>query len=204
MGARNSVTSCDLGVFVEQAAESVASDDLDVGVDGVRERPERTGLVQCPMRPVPVEMGLILGQDLAQVRGVDDEHPVEDLAAYAAYPAFHDRVHAGRPGRGEHDPDALGAEHFVEHRRELGVAVTDQEFVATSCRNRFLIRDRGSNFTDAFDAVFQASGTTILRTAVQVPRMNATCERLVGTLRRELLDRMLILGEAQLRCPDRV
>ena len=92
VGARSSVTSCDLGVFVEQAAESVASDDLDVGVDGVRERPERTGLVQCPMRPVPVEMGLILGQDLAEVRGVDDEYPVEDLVAYAAYPAFHDRV----------------------------------------------------------------------------------------------------------------
>jgi transposase InsO family protein len=63
----------------------------------------------------------------------------------------------------------------------------------------FLIRDRGSNFTAAFDAVFQATGATILRTAVQVPRMNATCERLVGRLRRELLDRMLILGEAQLR-----
>jgi len=53
-GCPNSVTSCDLGVFVEQAAEPVASDDLDVGVDGVRERPERTGMVQCPMRPVPV------------------------------------------------------------------------------------------------------------------------------------------------------
>ena len=64
---------------------------------------------------------------------------------------------------------------------------------------RFLIRDRGSNFTASFDDVFQAAGTTILQTAVQVPRMNATCERLVGTLRRELLDRMLILGEAHLR-----
>ena len=64
---------------------------------------------------------------------------------------------------------------------------------------RFLIRDRGSNFTAAFDAVFQATGTTILQTAVQAPRMNAVCERLVGTLRRELLDRMLILGEAHLR-----
>ena len=64
---------------------------------------------------------------------------------------------------------------------------------------RFLIRDRGSNFTAAFDAVFQATGTSILRTAVQAPRMNAICERLVGTLRRELLDRVLILGEAHLR-----
>jgi hypothetical protein len=57
---------------------------------------------------------------------------------------------------------------------------------------KFLIRDRGPNFTASFDAVFQATGTTILRTDVQAPRMNVTCERLVGTLRRELLDRMLI------------
>jgi transposase InsO family protein len=64
---------------------------------------------------------------------------------------------------------------------------------------KFLIRDRGSNFTASFDAVFQAAGTRILRTAVQAPRMNATCERLVGTLRRELLDRVLILGERHLR-----
>jgi putative transposase len=54
---------------------------------------------------------------------------------------------------------------------------------------RFLIPDRGSNFTASFDAVFQTTGTMILRTAVQAPRMNAICERLVGTLRRELFDR---------------
>jgi transposase InsO family protein len=64
---------------------------------------------------------------------------------------------------------------------------------------KFLIRDRGSNFTPSFDAVFQAAGTRIVRTAVQAPRMNAICERLVGTLRRELLDRVLILGESHLR-----
>ncbi len=63
---------------------------------------------------------------------------------------------------------------------------------------KFLIRDGGSNFTASFDAVFQAAGTRILRTAVQAPRMNAICERLVGTLRRELLDRVLILGEQHL------
>jgi hypothetical protein len=64
---------------------------------------------------------------------------------------------------------------------------------------RFLIRDRGSSFTSSFDAVFQAADASVLRTAVQAPRMNAICERLVGTLRRELLDHSLILGEAHLR-----
>ena len=64
---------------------------------------------------------------------------------------------------------------------------------------KFLIRDHGSNFTASFNAVFQAAGTRILRTAVQAPRMNAICERLVGTLRRELLDRVLVLGKAHLR-----
>jgi transposase InsO family protein len=64
---------------------------------------------------------------------------------------------------------------------------------------KFLLRDRGSNFTASFDAVFQAAGARVVRTAVQAPRMNAICERLVGTLRRELLDRVLILGEGHLR-----
>jgi putative transposase len=65
--------------------------------------------------------------------------------------------------------------------------------------NKFLIRDRGSNFTASFDAVFQATGARILVSAARAPRMNAICERLVGTLRREVLDRTLILGEAHLR-----
>jgi transposase InsO family protein len=64
---------------------------------------------------------------------------------------------------------------------------------------KFLICDRGPNFSTSFDAAFQATGTRILRTAVQAPRMNAIRERLVGTLRRELLDRVLILGERHLR-----
>jgi transposase InsO family protein len=64
---------------------------------------------------------------------------------------------------------------------------------------RFLIRVRGSNLTASFDAVFQATSTTIVRTAVQAPRMNAICERLTGTLRRELPDRTLILDQAHLR-----
>ena len=82
----------------------------------------------------------------------------------------------------------------VQQARNLALTL-DERFEGF----RFLIRDRGSNFTASFDAVFQAAGTTILRTAVLAPRMNATCERLVGTLRHELLDRVLILGGAHLR-----
>jgi putative transposase len=82
----------------------------------------------------------------------------------------------------------------VQQARNLALSL-DQRFEDI----RFLLRDRGSTFTASFDAVFQATGATILRTAIQAPRMNAICERLVGTLRRELLDRTLILGEMHLR-----
>jgi putative transposase len=64
---------------------------------------------------------------------------------------------------------------------------------------RFLIRDRGSDVTCSFDAAFQAAGTAIVRTAARAPRMNAICQRLIGTLRRELPDRTLILSQAHLR-----
>jgi putative transposase len=100
----------------------------------------------------------------------------------------------------------------IEHgtrRMRLGAITANPtgEWTVQQARNlgqwfediKFLIRDRGSNFTASFDAVFQAAATRILVSAVQAPRMNAICERLVGTLRREVLDRTLILGKAHLR-----
>jgi transposase InsO family protein len=64
---------------------------------------------------------------------------------------------------------------------------------------KFLLRDRDCRFTPAFDAIFVAEGIHIVRTPPQAPRANAICERMVGTLRRELLDRMLIVNERHLR-----
>jgi putative transposase len=61
---------------------------------------------------------------------------------------------------------------------------------------RLLIRDRGPNFLASFGAAFEAAGTRILLAAVQALRMNSICGRLVGTLRRELLDQVLIFGKA--------
>ena len=63
---------------------------------------------------------------------------------------------------------------------------------------RFLIHDRDPLFTTAFGEVFKAEGLRIMTTLPRTPRMNAICERVIGTLRRELLDRTLVLGERHL------
>jgi putative transposase len=64
---------------------------------------------------------------------------------------------------------------------------------------KFLLRDRDSRFTRGFDAVFAADGIRILTSPPQAPRANAICERMVGTLRRELLNRIMIVNERHLR-----
>jgi putative transposase len=63
---------------------------------------------------------------------------------------------------------------------------------------KFLIRDRDSRFTAAFDAVFAGGDIRIIRTPVRAPRANAIAGRFVGTLRRECLDHLLITGPRHL------
>lgn len=64
---------------------------------------------------------------------------------------------------------------------------------------RFLLRDRDAKYTKPFDAVFAADSIEVVQTAPRAPRMNAHCERVIGTLRREALDHLLIWNEAHAR-----
>jgi transposase InsO family protein len=56
---------------------------------------------------------------------------------------------------------------------------------------KFMIRDRGSNFTAAFDAILADAGIQTVLCNVRTPRMNAIAKRWIGGCRRELLDRTL-------------
>jgi putative transposase len=85
----------------------------------------------------------------------------------------------------------------------------DASFVTQQARNffseetlstgvRFLIRDRDSKFTRAFDAVFESEGARVIPTPLRTPKANAFSERWVRTVRDELLDWTLVLGRRHL------
>jgi transposase InsO family protein len=101
----------------------------------------------------------------------------------------------------------------LERRRIEFVASTsnpDGRWTAQQARNllmqltdrgesfRFLLHDRDSKFGGGFDEIFRSEGMTIVRTPIRAPNANAYAERWLGTLRRECLDRILIVGRGHL------
>jgi putative transposase len=103
-------------------------------------------------------------------------------------------------------------DHATRRIRILGLTLHPTgEWTAQQARNlimdfddqagrfKFMIRDRGSNFTTAFDAVLADAGIRTVLCSIQTPRMNAIIERWIGGCRRELLDRTLIWNQAHLR-----
>ncbi|WP_033220949.1 integrase core domain-containing protein [Kitasatospora phosalacinea] len=105
---------------------------------------------------------------------------------------------------------------FLEHgTRQLHIAdVTahpTREWAVQQARNvtadlgrraeslQFLLRDRDGKYGQSFDAVFEAEDMEILKSAPRAPRMNAHCERVIGSIRREALDHVLIMNEAHAR-----
>jgi putative transposase len=83
-----------------------------------------------------------------------------------------------------------------------GAWVTQQarnlSFTGLLERTRFLIHDRDTKFSAAFDEVFRSEGIKVIHTPVRAPQANAHAERFVRTVRAECLDWLLILGRRHL------
>ena len=63
---------------------------------------------------------------------------------------------------------------------------------------RFLIRDRDSKYGQPFARVAKGSSIEVLKMPYRAPKANAVCERFLGSVRRECLDHLLIMGERHL------
>ncbi|WP_090067083.1 integrase core domain-containing protein [Lentzea flaviverrucosa] len=72
------------------------------------------------------------------------------------------------------------------------------ELDARASEFRFLVRDRAGQFTTSFDSVLADAGIDVVKIPPRCPRTNSYAERFVGTVRRELTDRLLIINERHL------
>lgn len=82
----------------------------------------------------------------------------------------------------------------IQQARNLLMQLDDED-----ARPLFLVRDRDSKFTRSFDEVFRSEGIRVIKAPVRAPKARAHAERWVGTVRRECLDRLLILGPRHLQ-----
>jgi putative transposase len=82
----------------------------------------------------------------------------------------------------------------TQQARNLLMQLDDEDV-----RPRFLVRDRDSKFTRDFDEVFHSEGIRVIKAPVRAPKARAHAERWVSSVRRECLDRLLILGRRHLQ-----
>jgi hypothetical protein len=115
-------------VFVDQTTKDFGTPDssADVGTTDA-EVSDGWPLFQRAMRAVHVVVPLVLGQHMHELPLAEDQHPIQALATDRADPPLGIGVGLRRTWRTAQHFDADIGEHGIEARRELRVAIADQE-----------------------------------------------------------------------------
>jgi putative transposase len=116
---------------------------------------------------------------------------VDTVFLHRLYVLFFIQPHTRRVHLASVTANPTGAWVAQQARNLLGALDEEAGF-------RFLLRDRDSKFTRAFDDIWHGIGAEVIRTPIQAPNANAVAERWVGTVRRECLDHLLITGRRHL------
>jgi len=74
-----------------------------------------------------------------------------------------------------------------------------REVITGEQTQHFLIHDRDGIYSSDLDSALKAMDLRVLKTPFRAPQANAFCERLIGTIRRECLDFLILLNERHLR-----
>jgi len=157
----------------------------------------RTVLLGNGLRPAPRRASVTWRAFLrAQAAGIiaTDFFTVETVCLKTLYVLFFIELHT-RQVRVAGVTDHPNGAWVVQRARERSI---EMESLEGAIAPRFLVRDRDSKFTRAFDDVFVCDGIQVIQTPIQAPNANAFAERWVRTVRQECLDWMLIWSRRQL------
>ncbi|MFE4770059.1 integrase core domain-containing protein [Streptomyces sp. NPDC056713] len=132
----------------------------------------------------------------AELEAISDRSGRRDRRGRLLPPRHRPRPTPVRHGFLEHGTRRLHITQATAHPTGQWAVQQAREVTRALAENgrqvRFLLRDRDAKYTPSFDAVFTADDVNILLSAPRTPKMNAHCERVIGTIRREALDHILI------------
>jgi len=98
-----------------------------------------------------------------------------------------------------HDRRTIMRAAVTEHPTAAWLSRQVTEAFPWDTAPRYLLRDRDASFGSDFRSRVEAMGITEVITAPRSPWQNAYVERVIGSIRRECLDHILIFNERHLR-----
>jgi putative transposase len=164
---------------------------FSVSETSVRNLLRAEGIAPAPRRSGPTWRAFIRQQAASMI--ACDFFTVETVTLRRIYVLFFIELQSRQVHLADCTSRPNGA-WVVQQARNLGMDLTECQQAL-----RFVLHDRDSKFSAAFDEVFRTEGALIVKTPIRAPNANAFAERWVRTVRDECLDWLLIVGRRQLQ-----